>query len=180
MKFLTIIFLVFKCFTLSLNSANQNPGSLQIGTRAPQFSLKDQYDVDFILENNQDQALILLIGDHQAREELSSWAKEMTNKYPQKIKVIFIISFPDMPFFLKAWVKGEFKNNNSDNKEKNDSVFIDWGGTVFKLYESVKKNANVILIDSNGFTRGIERGKISPENKTRLFQAIERLLLNQK
>jgi len=179
MKFLQIIFFTLTFFPDSSNSAAQNADSLQIGARAPSFSLQDQYDEDFIFENRRNKALILLIGDHQAREELSQWAKEITDKYSQKVQCIFIISFPDVPFFLKAWIKGKFKNNDTDNKNRSDSVFLDWGGKVFRLYESTKKNANLILIDNKGFIQGIERGKVSLENKQRFFSAIDDLFKSQ-
>jgi len=179
MNFLAIIFFGLTFFSAPSSFAAQNADSLQIGARAPLFSLHDQYDEDFILENRRDKALILLIGDYQAREELSLWAKEITDKYSPKVKCIFIISFPDVPFFLKGWIKGKFKNNDTDNKNRNDSVLIDWGGKVFRLYESTKKNANLILIDDKGFIQGIERGTVSPENKKRLFSAIDDLFKPQ-
>jgi hypothetical protein len=179
MNFLAIIFFALAFFPDSSNSAAQNADSLQIGAKAPLFSLQDQYDEDFVLENSRNEALILLIGDHQAREELSQWAKEITNECSQKVKCIFIISFPDIPFFLKGWIKGKFKNDDTNNKNRSDSVFLDWGGKVFRLYESTKKNANLILIDEKSFIHGIERGKVSLENKKRLFNAIDNLFKSQ-
>ncbi len=176
---LAIIFLVLTFCSGPSNSAAQNADSLQIGAKAPLFSLQDQYDEDFVFENSRDKALILFIGDHQAREELSQWAKEITNEYSQKVKCIFIISFPDIPFFLKGWIKGKFKNNDTNNKNRTDSVLLDWGGKVLRSYKCTKKNANLILIDDKGIIQGIERGEVSPENKKRLFGAIDDLFKPQ-
>lgn len=179
MKSLTIIFFALTFCSVLLSAIAQNADSLRIGTMSPLFSLPDQYDEKFVLENGRGQTLILLIGDHHAREELAQWAKEITDQYTQKVRCVFIISFPDVPFFLKGWIKGKFKNNESENKNRQDRVLLDWGGKVFCLYDAIQKNANIILIDDKGFIRGIERGMISPENRQRLFIAIDNLFKTQ-
>ena len=179
MKFITITLLAFLCFNPSARAADQHLDSLQVGTTAPQFSLKDQYDDEFILNNNQDQNLVILIGDRHARGELSRWAKEIAAKFSQNVKIIFIISFPEMPFFLKGWVKNKFKRNSPGNNEKKDRVFIDWAAKVFNQYDCIEKTANIFVIDSKGIIRGIERGLMSDEKIKRVSDAIDRLLKEQ-
>lgn len=175
MSSLAFIFFAITFCSVPSDSIAKNVDSLQIGAKAPLFSLQDQYDEEFVLANCREKVLILFIGDHQSREELSLWAKEITNEYSQKVNCIFSISFPDVPFFLKGWIKGKFKNHDANNENRTDSVLLDWGGKVFQSYNCTKKTANLFLIDDRGVIQGIERGQVSVENKKRLFSAIDNL-----
>ena len=166
----------FLCSFYSFTLGEKTEESVQVGYSAPLFSLRDQYDSKFGLEKHRGSIIILFIGNRYAREDLRYWGTEITNIYGEKIRYIYIISMPNVPFFLKGWIKGKFKGKNEDTEEKKGSVLLDWGGVIFKKYTSIEKSANIILIDREGIIRNIERGKTTSESKERLFKSIGDIL----
>ena len=177
--FIISIFLFLIIFvTHGLRGQNGEP--LRVGTAAPIFSLYDQYDNEFKLENSKGNVVILLIGDRFAREKLANWGKAVGKEFGNRVKIVFIISMPYMPPFLRGWIKAKFKGEDNADNKKNDSVLIDWGGKIFEMYESVEKTANLILIDRQGILTDIERGEIKPECKEKLFKSIELILDRQE
>jgi predicted transcriptional regulator len=140
-----------------------------IDTRAPEFTLQDQYDKSFSLHQFGGRVLVLIACDKKGKVQNPPWIKAIREKYGDGIALLGAADVRGVPFFLKWKIRNDFK------KEYADSVLLDWKGEIFTTYGLAERVANIIVIDRGGTIRFMHAGPADPDAVQHLFDEIDKL-----
>ena len=123
----------------------------QPGTLAPDFALKDQYDVEHQLRQFRGRDVLLLVCDHNSLSEAEIWLHLLDEQYDEGLEVLPIADGSGLPFFAKWFFKGRIKNELHD--PDTPSILLDWAGDVPESYGMSSVACFVVLIDRDGNVR---------------------------
>lgn len=136
-----------------------------INSKAPEFSLSDQYDRQYSLQSFIGQPIVLLASDKKGSEQNHLWIESIEKRYGKNVRIIGVADVRTVPFFLKGKIRNDFKKNPN-------SILLDWEGTIFTAYGLSKGVPNVVLIDSIGYVRYLHAGGPTEEARELLFKEI--------
>jgi hypothetical protein len=139
-----------------------------VNVKAPDFSLRDQYDRQYTLGSFAGQPVVLIASDGEGAKQNRQWVDRIREKYKERIRIEGVADVRSAPFFMKSSVRNDFKKNK-------DSILLDWDGALFISYGCVKNVSNVILIDGRGYIRHVHAGSASADAVERLFREIDAL-----
>jgi hypothetical protein len=143
-----------------------------IGSTAPDFTLKDQYDHDVQLSTQRGQPVLLIYGDRLGSDYMGEWAAAVRNSpVAASVQVIRIANLRGIPSLMRSFVKRQFMKPNSNGKP-NSPVVLDWDAEVAKLYGFTEDLTNVYLIDEQRMLRYRACGKGTPEETRQLVDTI--------
>jgi len=137
-------------------------------SKAPVFSLQDQYDKTVSLGQFAGHTVILIASDKEGSLQNPAWRKAIKDKYADQVVIQGIANVSTVPFFLKGKIRNDFKKNG-------ESILLDWKGEVFRSYDLKPKAANVVLIDGSGMIRFLHAGPADPDAQKRLIEKIDQL-----
>jgi len=159
----------FLLIVLTLLACTVEGGQSLINTRAPEFSLRDQYDQPYSLQSFAGQPVVLIASDKEGSGQNRHWLALLKEKYGRRLRIIGVADVRTVPFFLKGMVRGDFKKDGG-------SVLMDWDGALFTAYGLAKNVSNVILIDNSGSVQYLYAGSPSREATERLFGVLDGLV----
>jgi hypothetical protein len=124
---------------------------VKVGSPAPDFTLKDQYEKDFRLSQLKGRNVLLVVGDRKGSQYGGPYWDGVKKNVGSDIQIdaVSVADLRAVPRLLRGWVKGKFLGNESDGKPKN-SVVLDWDGVIENQYGFAKEKTNIYLIDRNG------------------------------
>jgi len=137
-----------------------------VNTKAPQFTLLDQYNRPYNIKQDEGKLIILLASDRDGSVQNEAWVKSVEKRYRNEVTIIGIADLRGVPRVLKLIVLREFKKCPA-------SVLMDWNGDVFISYGLAQKAANIVLIDRKGFIRYIYYGEATTDARESLFKEID-------
>jgi hypothetical protein len=147
----------------------------QIGSVAPDFTLKDQWEHETQLCSQRGKPVLLIYGDRLGSEFMSVWAAAVRESpSASSMNVIRIANLRAVPGPFHGFVKRKFQSPNDDGKPKS-AVLLDFDGVVAKIYGFTGDLTNVYLIDRKGMLRYTACGKGTPEEARRLLDMIAKL-----
>jgi peroxiredoxin len=138
--------------------------------KATNFSLKDQYGKELSYNFPKEKVSILAFADKKGAEQLEAWIRPLYEKYTDRIDIHGVAELSIVPAIARGIVRGIMK------KDVKYSVLLDWEGKVSKSYKYQKKQANIFIIDKNGFIVHKEIGAADEPRLAKLFQTIDGLL----
>jgi hypothetical protein len=159
----------FLLIVLTLLACTVEGGQSLINTRAPEFSLRDQYDQPYSLQSFAGQPVVLIASDKEGSGQNRQWLALLKEKYGLRLRIVGVADVRTVPFFLKGRVRGDFKKDEG-------SVLMDWDGALFTSYGLTKSVSNVILIDDGGSVQYLFAGSPSREATERLFGVLDGLV----
>jgi cytochrome oxidase Cu insertion factor (SCO1/SenC/PrrC family) len=163
-----LFFIVILLFVFSPASVESGQ-SIALNTKAPDFSLKDQYGRTFNLRDLEGQIIVLIVSDKEGESQNHLWGKKIKDRYGNKIIIIGIADLRKVPFFMKGKIKEDFK------KDEN-SILLDWNGEVFNAYGMTENVSNIILINKKGHIKHMYSGDATKDAVEHLFLKIDNLL----
>jgi len=147
----------------------------QLGSTAPDFALKDQYDHEVQLSTQRGKAVLLICGDRIGSDYMGVWARAVRDSaVAPSVTVFRIANLRAVPSLLHSYVKHKFQSLNAEGKPSSP-VLLDWDALVAKLYGFTDDVTNVYLIDQKGILRYTACGKGTPEETAKLLAAIGNL-----
>jgi len=148
---------------------------LTAGDYAPDFTISDQYDQKFTLNQFSGQVILLFGCDRHSAEYAGFWMQSVEEKYAGKIQILKIINGKGVPFFLKGRVKKGLRSEVDGHRIP--SILLDWKGKVFRRYGMRPKACNLVLIDKSGVIRHFQSVTIRDDEKLNvLFEAIDKII----
>lgn len=138
--------------------------------KAKEFTLKDQFGKELVYKFPKEKVSILAFGDKDGSDQLEGWIRPLYEKYTDKIDILGIAELSVVPGIAKGIVRGMIK------KKTKESIGLDWSGDVSKSFGYQKKQANIILIDKNGFVIQKQIGTMSEAKLKQLQDEIDLLL----
>ncbi len=139
-----------------------------INAQAPGFSLHDQYDLLYDLQQDRGKVLVLLASDGEGAKHNRQWVDAIKERYQDRIPIIGIADTRKVPFFMKGTVKDRFKKSPAH-------ILLDWDGIVFTSYGLAPNISNIVLIDKQGIVRWLHAGEATQEACGALFREIDKL-----
>ena len=150
-----------------------------IGSTAPDFTIKDQYDHEVQLSSQRGKAVLLIYGDNLGSDYMGVWAGAVRDSAAASaVNVIRIANLRAVPALLRSYVKRQFLKPHSDGKPTSP-VLLDWDATVAKIFGFTDDLTNVYLIDEQGMLRYRACGKGTPEETRKLLDVIANLRQTQ-
>jgi hypothetical protein len=147
----------------------------QIGSVAPDFTLKDQWDHEVQLSTQRGKPVLLVYGDRLGSEFMSVWAAAVReSQAASSVSVIRIANLRAVPGPFHGYVRRRFQSPNEEGKA-NSPVLLDFDGAVAKIYGFTEDLTNVYLIDKKGLLRYTACGKGTSEETRRLLDMIIKL-----
>ena len=141
------------------------------GMKAPEFSLMDQDDQKFKLDQFDGKILLIIASDRDGAKYNALWLNPVREKYGGEMSILGMANLKGLPSAIKGIVKGIFRARYKT------SVLLDWEGEVFDAYGMLPKVSNIILVDRSGKIYYTETGKeVERKKLNKLIEAIERAL----
>jgi hypothetical protein len=147
----------------------------QIGSVAPDFTLKDQWEHEVRLSAQKGKPVLLIYGDRLGSEYMSVWAAAVRESpVASSLNIIRIANLRAVPGPFYGYVKRRFQSPNEEGKA-NSPVLLDFDGAVARIYGFTDDLASVYLIDKKGLLRYTACGKGTPDEARRLLEMIGKL-----
>jgi hypothetical protein len=147
-----------------------------VGSPAPGFELRDQYDSVFTLGSTHGRVVLLVVGDRHGNQYMGVYTRAVRERFGRdQVVIVRIANLRGVPFFMKGSVRGRFRGANPDGTPRSPVLF-DWGGTIARLYGFRSDLTNVYLIDAGGTLRYAAAGQGAAAEVGRLLEAVERTL----
>ena len=161
-------------FVPSLSAA-----SAPLGSAAPDFHLKDQFNNEFRLSDVAGETVLIVCGDREGSKYMNPWGIAVRQKYPSgksaPVRIVSIANLRGVPAFIRPLVKQTFLKPGPDSKPT-PPVLLDWEGQFARLYGFQSQLANVYLIDRTGVLRFVIAGKGTSQETDDLLGALEKVL----
>jgi hypothetical protein len=151
------------------------PAAAQVGSVAPDFTIKDQYDHELQLSAERGRRILLIYGDRLGSNYMGDWEDAVRHSVAgSSVSVINIANLRAVPPVLRAYVKHMFQKPGEGGKP-NSPVLLDWNAAVAKSYGFTDDLTNVYLIDEKGVLRYMACGKGTTQETARLLDVIAQL-----
>jgi len=126
--------------------------TLLAGKTAPDFTLEDQYDVEFHLSQFPEQNLLLLGCDGEGLNQRGEWLALFKRRYVNDLYIIPVFNASSLPTFARWFLKGKFKAKlRSDGENPGfPRILLDWNGKVSSQYGLHPESCTIVLIDRLG------------------------------
>ena len=161
MKIVQLAFAVF------LIAVRVEGGQLE-GSRASDFTLRDQRDSQISLRDLKGKVVLLIASDDTGAKQNAEW-KKAVEKYVGPITVLGVADVRKVPFFLKKRFKQDFQKDPA-------TILLDWEGIIFTSYGLAKDVSNIVVIDKNGIVRYLYSGSAESSAVERLRGVLNKCL----
>ena len=124
----------------------------EYGTIAPDFTLKDQNDIEIQLSQFHGENVLLFGFDKDSIDHGEPWLTLLLERYTGGLRILPIANGSSMPLSVRLFFRGKVKAEFQDAAEEfNLSNFLlDWTGDVSQQFGIPHQVPTVVLIDSAG------------------------------
>ena len=125
------------------------------GTIAPDFTLTDQYDTEFRLNQFRGENVLLFGFDKDSISRGQTWLNLFLDQYVEELRILPIANGSGVSLFARLFLKGKVKADLRAAGAEVDlpSVLLDWEGEVSRQYGMPLQMPAVVLIDRGGYIR---------------------------
>lgn len=162
-QFLLLVYVSLHASYVSANTAG-------IGQKLPQFVMEDQNEKEVKSSTFNGKQVLLFLADRAGSKLTPNWTKSLEPLYRNKVEFVAIANVSSVPFFLKGFIRGKFKENYSY------TVLMDWKGDLWDFYQCQDDVPNVVFIDNGGIARYKISGKGTEKEINQLRQNIDKLI----
>ena len=143
-----------------------------IGSVAPDFAIKDQYDHALQLSSQRGKLILLIYGDRLGSDYMGAYADAVQESpLAVSVTVVRIANLHAVPALMRSYVKRQFLKPNSEGKPKSP-VLLDWDANLAGIYGFTEDLTNVYLIDPQGILCYWASGTGTPEETHKLLNVI--------
>ena len=150
-----------------------------LGSIAPDFTLQNQYDVKFRLNQFREQNVILLGCDRKGNIQSEEWLTLFRKRYAGDSYILPILNASNLPLLARWYMKGKIK---AKLREAGDntlfaSILLDWNGKVTRQYGISSEGCTMVFIDRLGRIRLIHPlGKFDRDVLETVFGLVDQQL----
>ncbi len=128
------------------------------GTTAPDFTLKDQHDVEIRLSQFRGENVLLFGFDKDSVDNGETWLTLFLERYAEGLRILPIANGSSMPLSARLFLKGKVKADLQDAAEEFNlsSFLLDWTGEVSRQYGMASQIPTIVLIDRAGHIRLVQ------------------------
>ena len=124
----------------------------EYGTIAPDFTLKDQNDIEIRLSQFHGENVLLFGFDKDSIDHGEPWLTLFLERYADSLRILPIANGSSMPFPARLFLKGKVKAELQDAAEEFNlsSFLLDWPGEASRKFGMPHQVPTVVLIDTAG------------------------------
>ena len=134
-------------FSITLFCSTMLLCSNGIGQKLPSFTMEDQNSKEIQSSMYKGKHILLFLADRAGSKLTPNFTKVLEPKYRGKTTFIAVANVSSVPFFLKGFIRGKFRENYSY------TVLMDWDGDLWKHFSCKDDVTTVIHIDPNGIAK---------------------------
>jgi peroxiredoxin len=119
---------------------------------APDFSLKDQNDIEIQLSQFHGENVLLFGFDKDSADSGGTWLNLLVERYDDPLRILPIASGVSLPLSVRLFLRGKVKAELQDAAEEFNlsSFLLDWTGEVSRQYGISLETPTVVLIGRTG------------------------------
>jgi hypothetical protein len=118
-----------------------------IGQKIPSFTMEDQNAKEIQSSSLKGKHVLLFLADRAGSKLTPNWTKVLEPKYRNKATFVAVANVSSVPFFLKSFIRGKFKENYSY------TVLMDWDGILWDHFSCKTDVTTVVHIDPQGIAK---------------------------
>lgn len=118
-----------------------------LGQKIPSFIMEDQYAKEIQSSSFKGKHVLLFLADRSGSKLTPNWTKVLEPKYRNKAVFVAVANVSSVPFFLKSFIRGKFKENYSY------TVLMDWDGLLWEHFSCKNDVTTVVHIDPQGMAK---------------------------
>lgn len=118
-----------------------------LGQKIPSFTMEDQYAKEIQSSSFKGKHVLLFLADRSGSKLTPNWTKVLEPKYRNKAMFVAVANVSSVPFFLKSFIRGKFKENYSY------TVLMDWDGLLWEHFSCKNYVTTVVHIDPQGMAK---------------------------
>ena len=156
----------------------------EYGTIVPDFTLKDQNDIEIQLSQFRGENLLIFGFGKDSIDRGGAWLNLFVEQYGERLRILPIANGSGMPLSARLFLKGKVKAELQDAAEEfNLSNFLlDWTGEVSRQCGMAPKIPTIVLIDTAGRIQWIQPlPQITTDEARAIFGGIDKqIMVNTK
>ncbi len=125
---------------------------------APDFTLKDQNDIEVQLSKFRGENVLLFGFDKDGVDRGGAWLNLLVERYNERLRILPIANGASLPLSARLFLKAKVKSELRDTAEEFNlsSFLLDWKGEVSHQFGIPRQVPTVVLIDSAGRIQWIQ------------------------
>ncbi|HEY3246751.1 MAG TPA: redoxin domain-containing protein [bacterium] len=140
---------------------------LSVGTPAPPFDLKDQFDHAWRLADLKGRVVVLMAADQHSGQQMRPWGDNLSPAYGGKIQLLGLLDLHTYPRFLRGVVAATIRS------ETDKPMMLDFEGAIGSAYEVSSRYPVVVVIDRQGIVRGVYKTTFTKDAFAAAREAID-------
>lgn len=124
----------------------------EYGLIAPDFTLKDQNDIEIQLSKFRGENVLLFGFDKDSVDRGGAWLNLLVERYNERLQILPIANGASLPLSARLFLRGKMKAEFQDAAEEFNlsSFLLDWKGEVSRQYGIPLETPTVALIGPTG------------------------------
>lgn len=135
--------------------------------RIRDFELADQHNRIRRYRFPKSNITVMAISDHKGSAQLEPWISQIYQRFGGSVNIDGIADLSPVPSSLQSAVRLIFRNRLAY------SVMLDWNGNVVRQFQYKPGEANLYLLDRNGWIVHCLSGPVEKSKLIQLSQALE-------
>ncbi len=152
---------------LALSSAAM---ALQLGEKAPDFKLNDQFGKTWELSALSGKVIVVVAANRDSGRAMGPWVDNLKSKYGDKIQLLGLMDLHTIPGIGRGIAKSRIR------KETKDPLMLDFNGATAKSYDVSSKVPVVVVIDKSSNIKALQKNDYSEDRFKSISNAIDAAL----
>jgi len=165
----TIVLIVILAMALAVSTLAQP--TLQVGSQAPDFSLKDQFGKAWSLSGLNGTITVLVAANTDSGRLMGPWVDGLKAKFANKgAQIIGLLDLHTVPGIGRGIARSRIK------RETNDPMMLDFNGSIGRAYGVSSKYPVVVVIDKSGVVKAVTKTTYDQQAFTQIVKAVDTAL----
>ena len=143
---------------------------LEIGKRAPDFDLKDQFSKSWSLKGLTGTVTVLIVANSDSGRAMGPWVDALKQRYAVKVQILGLLDLHTVPGIGRGIAKSRIR------RETKDPLMLDFSGSIGRAYGVTDKYPVVVVIDKTSMARAVVRGAYDQMSFDVVTKAVDKAL----
>ncbi len=141
-----------------------------VGARAPDFNLKDQFGKQWKLGDLTGQVTVLVVADTESGRAMGPWVDALKAKYGDKVRILGLLDLHSVPGIGRGIARSRIR------RETKDPMMLDFSGKIARAYGVSSKVAGVFVIDKTSIVRAAVSAAYDQKGFATITSAVDKAL----